>query len=179
MSEERVESSLFFLWRFGVLEKILNTGMWGKTNKRALDECQWKNTPCKKILSTTYHFTAKDKQCLLDLRCKKSIFFFFCVYVCACMRLLCWDGIKSLIACNVEFIQFVWSTSHIIFPRCHVLYVWDTWVKELCRFCCENFMNFFLSLEGSVGSKHPMNLCCVFIIVIKPFNHILKEMHFF
>lgn len=39
-------------------------------------------------------------------------------------------------------------------------------------------MNFFSSLEGSVGSKHPINLCCDFMIVIKPFNHRLKEMGF-
>lgn len=26
------------------------------------------------ILSTTYHLTAKDKQCLLDMKCKNVIF---------------------------------------------------------------------------------------------------------
>ena len=39
-------------------------------------------------------------------------------------------------------------------------------------------MNFSSSLEGSVGSKYSINLCCDFKIVIKLFNHILEAVLF-
>lgn len=53
-------------------------------------------------------------------------------------------------------------------------YVGEGFVVKNVPFC----INFFSSLEGSVGSKFPINLCCDFTIVIKLFNHILKALLF-